>query len=353
MSRSAGLPPISVGVINYNGAAGGVLENTLASILASDYPDLEVIVADDGSSDGSAELIRERFPQVKVFTQPNGGPNAARNLALRHASRDIVFITDNDVELAPDTLKLLVETMRAWPNAAVTTPMVLDAVERDRIYSNGVGLHYACFGIIPLRHENIPEGLDMTPRRSICGSGGIMLVDKRVAEHLSGFDEDFIFGYDDGEFTYRVSAAGYDVVQVPAARIYHLEKPLRDPRRLRYQTRGRLTLIAKTYAGRTLLLLAPALAVFELAQILFLFVKGAGMEWFRGARMVMDRWPAITEKRKAVMAVKRRPDNELLNAGEIYMFPGRVNTPLMTAAKWAMEAFLNTWWALVKPFLTR
>jgi len=353
MNQPGVLPPISVGVINYNGAAGGVLGTTLISILASDYPDLEVIVADDGSNDGSVAFVRERFPKVKAVTQPNRGPNAARNLALRHASRDIVFITDNDVELAPDTLRLLVGTMLAWPSAAVATPMVLDAVERDRIYSNGVGLHYVCFGIIPLRHQALPEGLDVTPRRSVCGSGGIMLVRKPVAESLGGFDEDFIFGYDDGEFTYRVSAAGHDVVQVPAARIYHLEKPLRDPRRLRYQTRGRLTLIAKTYAARTLALLAPALLVFELAQILFLIAKGAGMEWFRGARMVMERWPAIMEKRRAVMAAKRRPDNELLSGGEIYMFPGRVDSSIMMAAKRIMEAFLNAWWGLMKPFLTK
>ena len=346
-------PPITAGIINYNGIENGVI-NTISSLLASDYPAFEVIVADDCSIDGGPELIEEKFPNVKVYRlAENGGPNAVRNLVLEKATNEIVFITDNDIEFAVDTLKLLVETILSNKNVGVATPMVLDSIDRNKIYSNGVELHYTCFAVIPYRHEQASTDLDLSPRRSICGSGGIMMTKKSVAEKLSGFDEDFVFGYDDGEYTYRVSASGLDVIHTPAAKIYHLEKPLRNPKRLRYQVRGRWTLILKTYAARTLILLFPALLFFELVQLLFLTLKGAGGEWLKGIGMVIKDFPRTMAKRRETLVEKRRPDKELLCSGEIFMFPDRAGSSALQFAKSAMEFFLNIWWSLVRPLLSR
>ncbi|MDH5638614.1 MAG: glycosyltransferase family 2 protein [Nitrospinota bacterium] len=345
--------PITVGVINYNGA--DIIENTLRSMYDSDYEGaLEVVVVDDCSTDRSPAIIRDKFPDVRLFIQPaNSGPNAARNRILAEASHPFVFVSDNDVELAPDCLSLLVERLTADQETAVATPMVLDFHQRDQVYSNGAGLHYVCFGIIGLRHEKIPEGLSMAPFTSICGSGGIMMVKRDAALGIGGFDEDFIFGYDDGEFTYRISASGRRVEQVPAARIYHLEKPGRNPKRLRYQIRGRWILILKAYSTRSLILLAPALLMFEAAQVAFLTMKGQVGEWFAGVGMVIGSRSAIMEKRRAVMAVKKTPDNKLLAPGEIFMFPSRVGGGAIKAAKAAMEMGLNVYWKIVEPLLGR
>ena len=345
--------PLTIGIINFNGAS--VIENTLASVFASRYGgQLDVVVVDDCSTDNSPKIVQEKFPSVRLFVQPaNMGPNAARNRILAEALHPVVFVSDNDIELAPDCLSLLARTLMSDPDAAVATPMVLDFEKRDQIYSNGAGLHYVCFGIIALRHQRIPAGLPMTPFRSVCGSGGIMMVKKDRAAALGGFDEDFVFGYDDGEFTYRVSASGGVVTQVPAARIYHLEKPGRNPKRLRYQIKGRWTLILKSYSARSLLLLSPALLVFEAAQVAFLLAKGQGMEWICGVWMVMKSAGKTWEKRKAVMAVKTRPDNQLLAPGEIFIFPSRVGGGIILKLKSAMELGLNTYWRLVSRFLTR
>lgn len=351
--QSINLPPVTAGIINYNGINNGVI-NTIGSLLASDYPSFTVIVADDCSTDGGLKLIEERYPDVKIHRQQvNQGPNAARNRILAEAKTELVFITDNDIEFEPDTLRLLVEAMLSNENAGVTTPMVMDANLRSRIYSNGVEMHYTCFAVIQYRHEQAPPDLDLKPRRSICGSGGIMMTRKSVAAWLDGFDEDFIFGYDDGEYTYRASALGLDVIHVPMARVYHEEKPLRSSKRLRYQVRGRWTLILKTYATRTLVLLFPALALFELVQIIFLTLKGAGGEWLRGIGMVMDDFPKIMAKRRKMLDEKKRPDKELLCAGEIYMFPDRAGGLAIRIAKTSMEFFLDIWWWLVRPLLTR
>ncbi|MDH5678018.1 MAG: glycosyltransferase family 2 protein [Nitrospinota bacterium] len=346
-------PPITIGFINFNGAE--VIENTLRAVYNSDYNGLlEIMVVDDCSSDHSPQIIREKFPDVRLFIQPrNMGPNAARNRILSQATHPYVFVSDNDIELAPDCLALLVERLEANQDTAVATPMVLDFNQRDQVYSNGAGLHYVCFGIISLRHEKLPEGLSMEPFTSVCGSGGIMMVKRDVALGLGGFDEDFIFGYDDGEFTYRVSVSGALVEQVPAAKIYHLEKPGRNPKRLRYQIKGRWTLILKAYSLRSLVLLSPALLLFEMAQALFLLFKGQAGEWLAGLGMVARDMGAILQKRRAVMRTKKAPDNRLLAAGEIFMFPSRVGGGAVRLAKGAMELGLDIYWKMVSPLLTR
>ncbi|MBI5816619.1 MAG: glycosyltransferase family 2 protein [Nitrospinae bacterium] len=346
------LPPLTAGIINHNGR--DCIADTISSILQNGYPDVEVIVVDDCSTDGSAEMVRARFPAVKVFVQErNMGPNAARNRVMREAGRDFVFVTDNDITLAPGGLRRLMETMLAGFDVGVATPMVLDSLDETKIYSNGAGLHYTCFGVIPLRHEHIPENMDMTPRRSVCGSGGIMLLRKKMWEALGGFDEDFVFGYDDGEFTYRASAAGWKVMQVPEARIYHIEKPGRRPDRLRYQLKGRLTLILKAYSARSLFLLAPALLAFEVVNLSFLASRGLAGEWINGTGMVMGDFARIMEKRAAVMAMKKVPDKDLLEAGDIYMFPSRLGGGLARIGKRVFESALKAYWGLVRPLLTK
>jgi hypothetical protein len=346
------LSPISAGVINYNGRECVV--DTIRSIMDNGYPVPDVILVDDCSTDDSVEMVKREFPSVRVFVQPkNMGPNAARNRILRESRNDFVFITDNDVTLERDCLRLLVDSLVSKEGAGVVTPMVLDSVERDKIYSNGAALHFACFGMLPLRHERIPEGLDMEPRPSVCGSGGIMLVDKGAALAVGGFDEDFYFGYDDGEFTYRITASGRCVIQVPRAKIYHIEKPGRRTDRLRFQIRGRWDFILKNYAARTLFLLAPALFAFEIANASFLLAKGVFSEWTKGLGMILGNIGHIMEKRSATLSMKKRPDRELLSSGEIFIFPSRLGGGIVPVIKKVFESGLDAYFALVRPFLSK
>jgi len=345
-------PPITVGVINYNGAS--CVADTINSILQSGYPEIDLVVVDDRSTDGSAELVKSQFPSARVFVQPeNKGPNAARNRVLSEAKHDIAFITDNDITLGKDCLQLLAAQILSDGKVAAATPMVLDSIDKEKIYSNGAGLHFTCFGTIPLRHTKISADIDLTAHPSVCGSGGIMMVRRSAAEALGGFDENFVFGYDDGEFTYRLTGCGFTVMQEPKARIYHIEKPGRRIDRLRYQIKGRLNLILKTYSARTLFLLAPALLMFEGANLAFLSMKGAAGEWFRGVEMVLSDFNGLMERRRAFMAMKKVADKDLLSGGEIYIFPSRLGGGFMTAAKKAFEAFLGAYWAAVRPFLTK
>src|SRR6185295_1715593 len=98
-------PRVSVVVCSYNGAA--TLEQCLRSLHALRYPDYEVIVVDDGSSDNTPEIL-EQFPTVHVVRQANRGLSSARNAGWHRATGAIVAYTDSDCFVDPDWLTHLV-----------------------------------------------------------------------------------------------------------------------------------------------------------------------------------------------------------------------------------------------------
>lgn len=88
------MPFFSVVIPSYN--RGEFIAATIDSVLAQDYSDCEIIVSDDGSTDGTLEVLARYGDRIRVDTQPNAGPGAARNLALRHATGRYVAFLDSD-----------------------------------------------------------------------------------------------------------------------------------------------------------------------------------------------------------------------------------------------------------------
>src|SRR6187402_2155965 len=97
------MPLFSVIIPVFNRAE--LLRETLASLAAQQFTDFEIIVVDDGSSDGSADVARQSGANVHVFEQTNRGPGAARNLAIRHATREYLAFLDSDDVWFPWTLR--------------------------------------------------------------------------------------------------------------------------------------------------------------------------------------------------------------------------------------------------------
>jgi cellulose synthase/poly-beta-1,6-N-acetylglucosamine synthase-like glycosyltransferase len=102
---------VSVIVPAYNEAAN--IAGTVRSLVRNDYPWLEVIVVDDGSTDGTAQIVeRLRLTQVSVVRQPNAGKPAALNTGIRHAVGDVLVLVDGDTVFAPDAVGRLIQPLR-------------------------------------------------------------------------------------------------------------------------------------------------------------------------------------------------------------------------------------------------
>jgi cellulose synthase/poly-beta-1,6-N-acetylglucosamine synthase-like glycosyltransferase/peptidoglycan/xylan/chitin deacetylase (PgdA/CDA1 family) len=113
------LGPVSVIVPAHNEAAN--IAATVRSLVASDYPQLEVIVVDDGSTDGTARIVRQlRLAEVKVISQPNAGKPAALNTGIRHARGEILVLVDGDTVFEREAVGRLIQPMRDEQVGAVS-----------------------------------------------------------------------------------------------------------------------------------------------------------------------------------------------------------------------------------------
>jgi cellulose synthase/poly-beta-1,6-N-acetylglucosamine synthase-like glycosyltransferase/peptidoglycan/xylan/chitin deacetylase (PgdA/CDA1 family) len=105
------LPAVSVLVPAYNEAVG--IERAVRALVASDYPQLEVVVIDDGSTDGTGDIVEGLgLPHVQLVRQPNGGKAAALAAGVRHASHDVLVMLDGDTVFEADTVRRLVQPLR-------------------------------------------------------------------------------------------------------------------------------------------------------------------------------------------------------------------------------------------------
>jgi GT2 family glycosyltransferase len=202
---SATSPRVSVVVCSYNGAA--TLEECLDSLTALEYPNYEVILVDDGSTDQTPQIAAQ-FPAVRYLPQANLGLSAARNAGARAATGEIVAYTDSDCVADPAWLQYLVQAMEDQGVDAIGGPNVPPASDNwvaKCVAASPGGPSHVMFD------DNLAEhvpGCNMAFRR-----------DKLLA--LGGFDPQFRQAGDDVDICWRWWDAGLRIGYAPSALVWH------------------------------------------------------------------------------------------------------------------------------------
>jgi O-antigen biosynthesis protein len=197
-------PLVSVIVCSYNG--GATLEQCLRSLAALDYPNYEVIVVNDGSTDDTRSILSQ-FPAIRVIHQENLGLSAARNAGLHAATGEIIAYTDSDCFAEPGWLTHLVHRFQHTDAAAVGGPNLSpdDGWIADCVAASpGQPMH-----VLESDHvaEHIP-GCNMAFRR-----------ESLLA--IGGFDIQFRKAGDDVDLCWRLQQAGYWITFAPGACVWH------------------------------------------------------------------------------------------------------------------------------------
>ena len=229
MIISSASPKVLIIVLNWNNTQDTI--TCLSSITQLCYPSYQTLVIDNGSIDDSIEQIRRHFPQAQILALPeNLGYTGGNNRGLQHAlshGYDYVWLLNDDVTVAPDSLTLLIRTAMAEPQAGFLGPMIYMREDPPRILSAG-GVLYN--GWHP-RHRGIGER-DEGQFTSITEvdylSGCALLVSRRVIEAIGALDEDFFAYYEDVEWCYRGWRAGFKTLFVPQAKAWHPDTRRRD-----------------------------------------------------------------------------------------------------------------------------
>lgn len=343
---------VSVVLLNYNGAE--TLAKTLHSLLSQRGMRFSVVVVDDGSTDGALEAVERRYPDVEIHREPRNTKevNRLRNIGLSRSRTDTVLVADNDIVFEPECVLEMMRVMSANPRIAMCIPRMMYEQDPETIYMAGGRIHYAGATIAPHRHEPFDGRIE--PRPAI--GGGIALLDRRKLAEVGGFDEGYVLAWgDDIELHQRLLLAGYECIYVPTAVCYHDYKPFDGTRsyRARGQVRNRWRYLLTHYEARTLLLVAPALALYEVVQAAFLTMKGMPYLYVAGTIDAIAGLRSTLRRRRKVQALRRVPDRDLLFAGPLYVRPEHSNGHgAAVRAVSALSGVLAAYWKLVRPLLS-
>jgi glycosyltransferase involved in cell wall biosynthesis len=195
---------VSVVVCTYNG--GRTLEQCLQSLLALNYPNYEVIVVDDGSTDDTPAIL-DRFPTVRSFRQPNLGLSVARNVGLRAASGAIVAYTDSDCFADPEWLTHLTHQFHRTDAAAVGGP---NLTPED-------GWLAACVAAAPGQPTHVLESDQVAEHIPGCN----MAFRREALAAINGFDPQYRKAGDDVDVCWRLQQAGRWITFAPGAFVWH------------------------------------------------------------------------------------------------------------------------------------
>lgn len=348
----------SLCIVNYNGER--LLPDTLgaATALRDDFS--EIVVIDNASEDGSRDLIRSRFPEVRLVSLDfNGGPGVARNAGIEQAISDRVILIDNDVKVMPGCVEQLVLALDNYPEAAVAMARVLYAQSPDVINFDGADSHY--MGLQTVENEGVPLDSASEDIRKI---GSIItscfIVDRSRLGDFVRFDESMFIYLEDHDFGHRTRMRGHEILSVPGATCLHGEGTeglsLRSlgaysKRRVFCLIRNRWFFILKNYSVWSLLLLTPIMLVYETAQFVIVIKKGWLGEWGHSAYWILGHLPEVFRKRRVVQRNRARPDREVFIGGPIPFRQELTESSLERAAKRTLDALVGGYWKLIKPIL--
>lgn len=227
-------PDISISIVSYN--TRDLLRDCLQSLrerAAEGEASIEVIVADNGSRDGSIEMVQQEFPEFQAFyTGGNIGYGRANNAACQRASGRYFFVLNSDTIVQPGALREMVQFMDAHPQAggagaklilpdgttqpSVGTDPTLRAVFFEQTYLDKLLPRFKLTG------EYLMTWWDYAERREVeqvCGA--CLFVRSEAWQQIGGFDPAYFMYFEDTDFCLRLRRAGWQIWYLPAAPINH------------------------------------------------------------------------------------------------------------------------------------
>jgi len=215
------LPLVSVIVLNYNGK--DVLEECIMSLLNSNYPKMEVIVVDNGSTDESYMIAKRYQPRVKLIRSlRNLGYSAGNNLGIRVAKGEYVFLVNNDAIIHPDCICELVKVASSDPRIGILG---------CKVYYKGTRIIQHAGGKLNLSATSLPHvGVfeeDHGQYDEISDvdyvSGVAMMIKREVINKVGLLNECYFAYWEDVDYCFRARKAGFRIVYVPKAIVEHFE----------------------------------------------------------------------------------------------------------------------------------
>jgi GT2 family glycosyltransferase len=317
---------VAILVLNYNGKEH--LDNCFRSVLAQTGPQDQLYLVDNGSTDGSVEYVKERYPAVRrILFEHNLGFAEAYNRAVRIVDEELVVFLNNDVEVEEGWLSGLKSGLEgSTGQVAACGSKILFYNSRGLVNHAGGKLTRIGGGIdLGFMKPNIQEGYH--ERCVGCVSGASMIVPRSVFLSLGGFDPDFFAYFEDVDYCWRAWLVGFRVLYVPSSIMYHKFSatmgPLMKPERVFLGERNRLQTMLENLELRNLIQAVLISSAYLLSRVLFFLTQRrlmVALAILRGNWWVLRHFPGIIMKRRRVQRSRRLRDNFFVPHGLMASF---------------------------------
>jgi len=246
-------PAVAIIVLNWNNARDTL--TCLGSLAQLNYPDYQVLVVDNGSTDNSVEHIQTLFPNIPVLeTGANlgytGGNNVGIHWALVHGA-SWVFLLNNDAVLAADALSQMIAVGQTDPTIGILGPTIYHAATPNIIQSAG-GLLDARWHAKHRGQNQLDQGQFSQPTPVDWVSGCALLARSRMIKQIGLLDERFFAYQEELEWCIRARRAQWRIIHVPGAHVWHYgvsREYQPKPYVTYYMVRNRFLLLTKHKAG--------------------------------------------------------------------------------------------------------
>ncbi len=306
---------ISVSILNFK--QGAFLKDCIASILAQSYKNIEIIITDNDSADGSAEFIKKEYPNITVIENSiNTGYAKAHNEFMRASKGEFLLFLNADIVLDNFFIEKMVNAIEKDKR----TGMVQGKLYRMQAKGQAQKTLDSAGIILCKNRRNLDEGFgrkdsgQYSSERNIFGASGAALFCRRdmledIKINGEYFDEDFFAYREEADLAWRAQLAGWKCIYVPQAVAYHYRAYSPDrriimPKNLRrLQYRNRYLMLIKNELPFTFILHLPYILAFEFISFCHTLFREPFL--FKTWPEIIRLLPKMLQKRKVIMRKKR------------------------------------------------
>ncbi len=269
---------------NYNGIE--YLEACLTSLQKCKPYDFHIIVVDNGSTDGSTELVKEKFPKVQgIYLSENTGFAPAVNIGLEKTTTPYALLLNNDILVEPDFVKHMEQAIERHKNCFSVSAKMLQMHKPELL--DGAGDLYCALGwAFSLGKGKTAEDHYTKPTQIFSSCGGAVIYRMDILEKIGFFDENHFAYLEDVDLGYRAKIHGFDNWYEPSAIVYHAGSAFSGSRyndfKTRLASRNSVYLILKNMPLLQILINLPFLLLGFLTKIAFFTKKGHGHTYCKG-----------------------------------------------------------------------
>ncbi|MCI6004212.1 MAG: glycosyltransferase family 2 protein [Blautia sp.] len=297
---------VSVVIPNYNGIA--YLDGVLSTLERQTMKNYEVIVVDNGSTDGSSSFVMANYPWVHLIELPdNFGFCRAVNEGIRASRAPYVLLLNNDTEVSEDFLEEMASAIRRHKKAFSCAAKMVQFHDRDKL--DDAGNYYCALGWSYARGKGKDICAYEKEEQIFAACGGAAIYRRKIFDKIGLFDEEHFAYLEDTDIGYRARIYGYENWYAPKALVYHVGSGTTGSRynhfKTRYSSRNNVYLIYKNMPFLQILLNLPFLAAGFGIKFLFFLLKGMGREYLAG---IKNGFQISRKGRKVPFSLKNLPN---------------------------------------------